>query len=204
MIVSRFKYSQKLPYLLRFLNKQTSHFQTFLASLCFSAKWQDPTHFLEMQRSRSGNDLPMKCSFTLTTDSLAVQHNFLTQLLGFIIHPSISTPLTNPSLHIADIAAGTGVFLLDVAKHVPATAQLHGFDISDAQFPAPDKRPRNLQLHVHDMREPFPEQFGGNFDVVCVRLVVAGLMDDDWDKAVENIAKLLSESEPHLKTLQVQ
>jgi len=124
--------------------------------------------------------------------SLAIQHEYLVKLFGFLIHPTITLSPTASSLHVADIATGTGIFLSDVAKQVPAASQLHAFDISDAQFPTSDNKPDNIDFHVHDVREPFPDDLIGRFDLVCIRLVVVGLLGDDWDKAVANVVSLLS------------
>ncbi|KAG0652836.1 N-methyltransferase [Hyphodiscus hymeniophilus] len=120
---------------------------------------------------------------------LIEQHEWLKQLLGCNVHPRI--PVDKPALRIADVATGTSIWLLDLAKTLPSDAQLYGFDISTAQFPSPAARPSNVFLHEQSVTNPFPTQYHGFFDIVAVRLITAGLRGDDWDAAVQNLNALL-------------
>lgn len=83
------------------------------------------------------------------------------------MHPVI--PTNKAGIRIADMATGTGIWLLDLAKKLPADAELHGFDISSAQFP--DMVPENLKFHEQSITEPYPAEFTSFFDVIAVRLV---------------------------------
>jgi hypothetical protein len=121
---------------------------------------------------------------------LIEQHRWLVDVTGSLLHPAIPTSKTG--LRVADLATGTAVWLLDLAKIVPSDSQLHGFDISSKQYPKPEDRPTNLSLHEQNLLEPFPTEYQGFFDVVAVRLVTAGLRGDDWDTAVRNACSLLS------------
>lgn len=123
------------------------------------------------------------------TARLIDQHDWLKKLLGCNVHPSIST--NKPGIRIADVATGTAIWLLDLAKTLPADAQLYGFDISAVQFPAPEARPSNVFLYEQGVTNPFPQEYHGFFDVVAVRLITAGLRGDDWDAAVKNLSILL-------------
>jgi len=123
-------------------------------------------------------------------ERLRIQYEWLNNLLGCKIHPSISLPHSGSNLSIADVGTGTGIFLLDIANDFPASVQFHGFDITDVHFP--DKEfPRNVSFHQHDMREPFPEEFIGKFDLVNIRLVVLGLKGNEWELAMKNLIALL-------------
>ncbi|KAK3315826.1 hypothetical protein B0H66DRAFT_271949 [Apodospora peruviana] len=127
---------------------------------------------------------------------LIAQHEWLGELVGCNVHPTItSTLLKDPQsggkLRIADVATGTAIWLLDLAKTLPSDTQFHGFDISAAQFPPSEARPSNVSLHEHNVTEPFPEEYIGSFDLVAVRLITAGLRGDDWTKAVKNVESLL-------------
>ncbi|KAI0132891.1 S-adenosyl-L-methionine-dependent methyltransferase [Xylariales sp. AK1849] len=117
------------------------------------------------------------------------QHEWLKGLLGCNVHPAISTK--KGALRVADVATGTAIWLLDLAQTLPTDTQLYGFDISAAQFPAPEARPSNVSLHEHNVTNPFPEEYHGSFDMVAVRLITAGLRGDDWDAAVRNVSALL-------------
>ncbi|CAM1507709.1 Fc.00g045570.m01.CDS01 [Cosmosporella sp. VM-42] len=117
------------------------------------------------------------------------QHDWLKSLLGCTVHPGI--PINKPALRVADVATGTAIWLLDLAKTLPSDTQLYGFDISAAQFPAPEARPSNVFLYEHNVTQPFPEEYHGTFDIVAVRLITAGLRGDDWNAAVSNVSMLL-------------
>jgi SAM-dependent methyltransferase len=132
---------------------------------------------------------------SLIGTSLRIQHKWMLAITGgFHIHPSIPVTLDTPNLRIADVGTGTGIYLIDLASMLPASAQLHGFDISTAQFPPPEKLPKNVSLHQQDMRFPFKEEFIGTFDIVDVRLTFLGIRGDEWIEAVKNVTALLSES----------
>jgi len=91
---------------------------------------------------------------------------------------------------VADIATGTGIFLLDLAKILPAASELHGFDISPAQFPQADV-PANIQFHLADAKKPFPSEFHEKFDVVHLRLLIPAMSGDDWETVTQNVCMLL-------------
>ncbi|KAK4210785.1 hypothetical protein QBC37DRAFT_447597 [Rhypophila decipiens] len=91
------------------------------------------------------------------------QHEWLKELLAFDINPTIPIP------------AGPPAEVGDNTEARPDCGQLWGFDILTAQFPAPEMRPSNLQLHEHDVTKPFPEKYHGTFDIVAVRLITEGL-----------------------------
>ncbi|KAF7934066.1 uncharacterized protein EAE97_008426 [Botrytis byssoidea] len=66
---------------------------------------------------------------------LNLQHYFWKDGLGYLLHPSIPPPPPRPKYRVADLGTGTGIWPLDLARRLPPTAQLCGFDISSAQFP---------------------------------------------------------------------
>ncbi|KAJ5768743.1 hypothetical protein N7520_003302 [Penicillium odoratum] len=113
--------------------------------------------------------------------------------IGYLIHPDILRSLPSNKPKIADLATGTGRFLLRLVetKLVDDTAILHGSDISATLFPAPATLPPNLQLTVLDIRVPIPKHLEGTYDFVHVRQVAAGLTSEDWVDTVTNLAKLL-------------
>ncbi|KAF8860884.1 S-adenosyl-L-methionine-dependent methyltransferase [Acephala macrosclerotiorum] len=123
-------------------------------------------------------------------ERLRIQHEWVNNNLGFKIHPSISLPHSGSELRIADVGTGTGIFLLDIANDFPPSVQFHGFDITDVHFPG-EEVPQNVKFHQHDMREPFPDEFVGQFDLVSLRLVVLGLRGNEWELAMTNLIALL-------------
>jgi SAM-dependent methyltransferase len=117
------------------------------------------------------------------------QHIFTTKILGFLIHPNI--PTTSPTVKLADIGAGTGVWLLDVAKSLPPTCQLTGFDVSSFGFPPPQTCPPNVSFKIQDMLLPFPASEIGTYDVIAVRFVSNATTRAEWARTIENLMTLL-------------
>jgi hypothetical protein len=66
----------------------------------------------------------------------------------------------------------------------------HGFDISDAQFPADI----NASFSLQDCLKPFPVEHHGRCDLVHVRLLVAAIKSVDFKLIVANLKPLLSKS----------
>ncbi|EJT70772.1 hypothetical protein GGTG_11795 [Gaeumannomyces tritici R3-111a-1] len=122
-------------------------------------------------------------------ERLDEQHDITTRVLGFLIHPNI--PITSPTLKVADVGCGTGIWLLDVAKTLPPTCQLVGYDKSASALPPAQGLPPNVTFHVHDMLHPFPESELGTYDVVAVRFVSSASTRAEWARAARNLATLL-------------
>ena len=95
------------------------------------------------------------------------------------------------SLKVADIACGTAIWLIDLAKEYPS-AQLDGFDISDQQFPPKGWVPKNVSLSTLDILKPIPEDLKGKYDVVHVGLIVLVVERDDPIPVLNNLLALLS------------
>lgn len=96
-----------------------------------------------------------------------------------------------PSSKIADIGTGTGIVLTELAKSLPATCELDGFDISDAQFPSRNNLPENVQLQVADAKETPSQELHGKYDVVFVRYLNLALSPTDWKVVASNLLLLL-------------
>ncbi|KAJ5661902.1 Methyltransferase type 12 [Penicillium maclennaniae] len=129
------------------------------------------------------------------TTRLNNQHRFLVAISGDIIHPSI--PIDTITA-VADVGTGTGIWLADLAKRLPnaQSVYLHGFDISDAQFP-PDHtisgpQGRKIPLSVQDGLKPFPPEHLGRYDLVHIRLLTAGLLQDGYATVLKNARDLLT------------
>ncbi|KAI1173221.1 S-adenosyl-L-methionine-dependent methyltransferase [Nemania sp. FL0916] len=122
-------------------------------------------------------------------ERLDEQHFFTTKTLGFLLHPNI--PTTSPTLKIADIGTGTGVWLLDVATSLPPTCQLTGFDITASTFPARQSWPPNVCFKAQDMLLPFPASEIGTYDVVAARFVSSASTRAEWSRTIANLSTLL-------------
>ncbi|GKZ24650.1 hypothetical protein AbraIFM66951_011921 [Aspergillus brasiliensis] len=125
------------------------------------------------------------------------QFDLLSENLGYLIHPEILSSLrrsNNPPIKIADLATGTARFLRQVAESsdpILADARFDGSDLSAAQFPVSSSLPSNIHLRLHDVRAPVPREWEGCYDLVHVRQIAAGLVPDEWQPVVANIARLL-------------
>ncbi|KAJ8132750.1 hypothetical protein O1611_g874 [Lasiodiplodia mahajangana] len=123
------------------------------------------------------------------TDQMTRNSSEVKRNIGYILHPSVAASLpANP--RIADIGTGTGRFLLRLHPSYPS-AVLDGSDISAALYPPQDTLPSNVSLTVLDAKQPLPEDLHGQYDLVHVRLLVAAMLPDDWDKVVRNLVLLL-------------
>lgn len=127
----------------------------------------------------------------LESRRLDLQHGIWTESLEYALHPKVRAELP-PNPVIVDVGTGTGVWLLDVAATFHGHGQFFGFDISDAQYPAPDTLPSNVHLGLGDIRKPFPEHLLGTFDVVHCRLLVLAMnSESEWAAAACNLRTLL-------------
>lgn len=97
-------------------------------------------------------------------------HYTFKQLTGYTIHPIID--LSSRPCRIADLGTQTAIWPITVADDF-TSGEVHGFDISEKFFPPSTWLPSNVELHVHDIYEPFPESFVGQFDVVHLRLFLS-------------------------------
>ena len=129
------------------------------------------------------------------------QHEYIKSGLGFLLHPSIHTHLIKAEskhsrVRIAEIACGSGVWLVDVARRLASEIQvpitLDGFDSTDVQVPRHDVPP-HVRFHLQDFIsvKGVPAEFVGQFNVVVVRLLHVSLNDDQWDNVMKNILLLL-------------
>ncbi|KAE8149936.1 hypothetical protein BDV25DRAFT_140320 [Aspergillus avenaceus] len=135
-----------------------------------------------------------KDNYLLSRDSeeskrLNTQHQILTKIAeNTLIHPTIPVAGLRS---IADIGTGTGVWLRHVSESLgeaPRKRYYHGFDISAEQFP-PELD--GIDLSVQDITVPFHEEHWNRYDLVHVRLLLAGLAESDYRSAVTNIYNIL-------------
>ena len=73
----------------------------------------------------------------------------------------------------------------------PNSTTLDGFDLSAEKYPKPETLPQGVQLHVHDLRQPFQKELQGKYDIVHTRLLMYGLTKANWPPAIQHLASLL-------------
>lgn len=82
--------------------------------------------------------------------------------------------------------------MVELSATYPDHSNFDGFDISSVQFRS--DLPDNVRLHIADVKQPFPLEFHRQFDMIHLRLLVAGMDKEDWAKATVNLLQLLK---PH-------
>ena len=90
--------------------------------------------------------------------------------LKYNIHPSIQPSLV-PNALIADVASGSGMWLIDVSRQLP-DAQLDGFDLVLRQVPHRKWLPANINFRFWNILEEIPDDLVGKYDYVHTRLLV--------------------------------
>lgn len=118
---------------------------------------------------------------------LNYQHHLWQQELQFFLHPSVPEP--GPGAAIADVATGTGVWLLEAARRFPGVECL-GLDISTKQCPPKVWIPSSVKFDVWNFSEEPPSSLCGKFDIVHIRLIGVAIAHDP-SPAIKNIAMLL-------------
>lgn len=129
----------------------------------------------------------------IASSRLNLQHYQMHQLIGSLIPPHI--PIAPKDL-IADLGAGTGIWLLDLSRSVPNDCTLEGWDISDQQFPLPGGLPQNVKFGLLDCSQEngVPENLKQRYSVVHIGIVGAVIKNEDvlniW---IRNVWEMLSE-----------
>ncbi len=118
---------------------------------------------------------------------LNLQYYLWKESLHFNVHPSI--PVHGES-RIADIATGTAIWLIKVAREYPS-ARLDGFDINVSQAPPMQWLAPNITLRTWNIFEPVPEDLIGIYDIVHVRLLVLVVQKDNLRNVIRTLLRLL-------------
>lgn len=146
---------------------------------------------------------------------------FLWKYDGFSLHPSI--PAQAEHLHVAEIGVGTGyisslcsqtytfllddrpadtwagqirIWLTDLARFLPPSAHIDGFDIDLTQCPPKDWLPNNVSVHEVDCLAPLPEHLIGKYDIVHIQLFHLAVHNNNPTPIIQNLLKLLSKNTP--------
>ncbi|KAI1169762.1 UMTA methyltransferase family protein [Nemania sp. FL0916] len=131
------------------------------------------------------------CVFTrdfLDNTRINLMHHFWTKIFGYNLHPHI--PCDKPGLRIADVATGTGIWLLDVHDQLKE-AQLDGLDISLDAAPPGQIFPQGVNLRHWDIKDRVPEGLIGLYDIVHVRFLAFVLLNDEIPSVVAKLFTLL-------------
>ena len=110
--------------------------------------------------------------------------------LGYLLHPTI--PTDKEGLQIADVACGTGIWLVELARILPASTKLDGYDISSEQYPAKEWLPKNVTLGTLNALDTVPDALRGKYDIVHISLFVMLVRNEDPGPILNNLMLMLS------------
>ncbi|KAI1736261.1 hypothetical protein F4680DRAFT_432335 [Xylaria scruposa] len=121
---------------------------------------------------------------------LNLQHHLWKDIFGYSLHPKI--PRDTKFLKIADVATGTGSWLLDLHSQLESSTEteLVGFDVDIAQVGPKEWLPPNFSLRKWSVFDDVPDDLVATFDIVNVRLIVF-VIENDPAPVLRNLTKLL-------------
>lgn len=121
---------------------------------------------------------------------LNYQYLIWKQCLGYTLHPVIRDAAGDHP-RIAEITAGTGLWLLDTAHDFP-NAILDGIDINLSRIPPPAWRPSNIhRLYNWNIFDEVPAELEERYDVIHLRLLLLTISGRDPSPVIKNVIKLL-------------
>lgn len=101
------------------------------------------------------------------------------------LFPSVkSIALTTFALH--------GIWLLDIARTLPSSAQLDGFDIDISDCPHEQWLPPNVTMRQLDALGEIPEHLVDVYDIVHLRLFQVVVKDNNPGPLLRNMLRMLS------------
>ncbi|KAK6500890.1 hypothetical protein TWF506_003650 [Arthrobotrys conoides] len=120
---------------------------------------------------------------------LNTQHDAFVENLGHLLPPAI--PDHGSLTAIADVGAGTGIWLTQLSGLLSSTVILDGFDITDRLFPDPSTIRKNVSFSLLNILEPIPETLYEKYDVVHIRGLCLVLKTGEWDGVIKNVARMI-------------
>lgn len=103
------------------------------------------------------------------------------------------TLLVVKQIHRSNPSDPHRIWLLDLARTLPPTAQLDGFDIDISDCPHKQWLPRNVTMQQLDALSEIPEHLVGMYDIVQLRLFQVVVKDNDPGPLLRNVLRMLSE-----------
>ncbi|KAL8644757.1 MAG: hypothetical protein Q9210_007088, partial [Variospora velana] len=122
------------------------------------------------------------------------QHYLWKNQLGFLIHPKTELNVNPTALKIAEIGTETGLWLLDLAKKLPASTTLHGYGIDISSAPPPQSLPANISIHrVPSYTDPFPfpDDLLESYDIILINSLASSIKDNNPGPVIQNAMAML-------------
>nr|QPP19379.1 PenN [Penicillium steckii] len=123
-------------------------------------------------------------------DRLQMQHGWLKATIPELILAPIDRTRKHPTTQILDSGTADGIWLRDVSTQFASSPiSCIGTDISPSLFPA-NHATGEIQYMAQSIKDPWPVEFEGRFDLVHQRLVLACCNPHEAEIAVANLASL--------------
>lgn len=84
------------------------------------------------------------------------------------------------------------IWLVDLARYLPASARIEGFDIDQTQCPPREWLPSNVSVHYLNCLAPIPKHLLEQFDIVHIQLFHLAVHNNDPAPIIQNLVSLLS------------
>ena len=95
--------------------------------------------------------------------------------------------------YIQILRCSYSIWLLDLARTLPPTTQLDGFDIDISDCPPERWLPSNITMRYLDALGEIPSHLVGIYDIVQLRLFQVVVKNNDPGPLLRNMLKMLSE-----------
>ncbi|TFK95350.1 S-adenosyl-L-methionine-dependent methyltransferase [Pterulicium gracile] len=120
---------------------------------------------------------------------LDLQHTVITRHFNGCLPASVAP---GPQAKILDTGCGTGVWSIDLAKHLPSTVTFHACDISPDNFPpaGSNETAANVHFAAHSVLA-FPSEWSDSFDAIRQRLMQGGITQAEWRAAMKEMHRIL-------------
>lgn len=151
----------------------------------------DPIVEIRLMRSALGDG--QLCFTRLNVDGLRLQHEpTKTNLDGHILDPSI--PPLKPGMRIADVACGTGIWLLDALDTAPPGIAADGLDVHLEIAPPKAWLPDQVSFRKVDILKDLPRESVEQYDVINTQFSSIFVRDPHSKQSMANLMRMLSES----------
>lgn len=130
----------------------------------------------------------------LNLDRLRLQHELTkTNLDGRVLDPS--TPPLKPGMRIADVACGTGIWLLDALDTAASSGiAADALDINLEIAPPKAWLPAQVSFRRVDILQDLPDELVAQYDVVNTQFSASFVRDPHSKQFMANLVRMLSES----------
>ncbi|TFK39536.1 S-adenosyl-L-methionine-dependent methyltransferase, partial [Crucibulum laeve] len=150
-----------------------------------------PAASLDHREDRNFTSFP-NSSYIFPSDDrekerLRNQHFFWRRVFGGRI--LFAPIMLQPTDVVLESGAGSGIWLLDIAKEVPASVTLHGIDIESNLFP--ELHPENIHFSISSVTT-LPHEWTNKFTLVHQRLLIGALKKSEWPTALQEIHRVLA------------